>query len=282
LTEIEGEFKDLSEQICTRTDTQSPSWRLYTRKNFLWPYSLVSFAFFLGHFSGMTTLQTYAVKIFSTLNAPIDKYYATIFLGVAEVLGCILSACLVHYVGKRVMNFLSLIGCGSCFFSAALYAHSLDVKYLETAARASDAGTWIPTTLLIGAAFFTHSGIRILPWMLIGEVYSNETRATASGLSGGLSYIFGFISNKIFLKMVAFMTLPGTFWFYSGSCFGGAVILYFVLPETEGKTLFEITEHFAGRDKIDNRVQRARTPKSGQVNRGFAADEERATHESKL
>lgn len=55
--------------------------KLYTKRNFLKSFGLVVLAFVLGHFSGMTTLQTYSVAIFATLNAPIDKYYATIILG---------------------------------------------------------------------------------------------------------------------------------------------------------------------------------------------------------
>lgn len=55
--------------------------QLYTKKNFLKPFALVTLTFALGHFSGMATLQTYAVNIFATLKAPIDKYYATIILG---------------------------------------------------------------------------------------------------------------------------------------------------------------------------------------------------------
>lgn len=46
--------------------------------------------------------------------------------------------------------------------------------------------------------------------------------------------------------MLATMTLPGTFWFYSSISLLGCLILYFVLPETEGRTLIEIEEHFSG------------------------------------
>lgn len=42
------------------------------------------------------------------------------------------------------------------------------------------------------------------------------------------------------------MTLPGTFWFYSSVAFIGAIVLYFVLPETEGRTLVEIEQHYSG------------------------------------
>ena len=29
---------------------------------------------------------------------------------------------------------------------------------------------WVPLTLLLGSAFLSHTGIRLIPWMLIGEV----------------------------------------------------------------------------------------------------------------
>lgn len=46
--------------------------------------------------------------------------------------------------------------------------------------------------------------------------------------------------------MLNTMTLPGTFWFYSAVAITGSVVLYFVLPETEGRTLMEIERHFSG------------------------------------
>lgn len=88
---------------------------LYMKKSFLVPYGLVSLTFFCGHFSGKTPLQTYAVQIFNTLKAPVDKYYATFLLGMAELLGTILCVILVHFTGKRPLVLISTIGCGLCF-----------------------------------------------------------------------------------------------------------------------------------------------------------------------
>lgn len=64
--------------------------------------------------------------------------------------------------------------------------------------------------------------------------------------------------------MLATMTLPGTFWFYSSVSLIGCVILYFALPETEGRTLIEIEEHFAGGRCLEDTEKR--TPDS---DRGF-------------
>lgn len=291
------------------------------------------------------------------MKAPVDKYFATIFLGAAELIGALTCVLLVHVTGKRPLVFTSLIGCGLCFCGAATYANylnlvpgaavnnvvanvsSLDKSMFIDERNLTDAsivysndhatnsyasadelihstfattddftGTttdaydstyyyddvndtlsdqfdefgdnrstdayhttdevphasrahgpkadgnilplsenpyhWMPLTLLIGGAYFAHIGIRLIPWMLIGEVFPVSVRSGASGISSGIGYIFGFLSNKLFLGMVANLTLPGTFWFYSAIALIGCITLYFVLPETEGKTLLEIEKYF--------------------------------------
>jgi hypothetical protein len=240
--------------------------RPYSKKTFLHPYLIILLCFFIGHFSGMTTLQTYAVQIFHTLKAPIDKYYATEILGILELAGTITCVCLVKKTGKRPLVFMSTIGIGICFLGTATYAYYLDripggrpvnnivanhsmipqlniiplsttmrnleletttdvietttdfpgtdfeedendletttPFGLETVAKEIQSNweiskndvnitvdeylnrthkdpifvgeknkySWIPLTLLLGSAFFSHAGIRIIPWMLIGEV----------------------------------------------------------------------------------------------------------------
>lgn len=111
---------------------------------------------------------------------------------------------------------------------------------------------------------FSTIGIRIIPWVLIGEVYPVNVRSNASGLSGGVGYIFAFLSNKLFLTMVATLTLSGTFWFYSAVAFIGCIIFYFTLPETEGRTLLEIEEHFLGKRSLSEKPL-----KSNQIENGI-------------
>lgn len=105
---------------------------------------------------------------------------------------------------------------------------------------------WLPLALLLSGALLSHIGIRLIPWMLIGEVFPVSVRSGGSGMSSGIGYLFGFFANKLFLGMVANLTLPGTFWLYSFVALVGCAILYFTLPETEGKTLLEIESFFIG------------------------------------
>lgn len=283
---FEGVKKEFDELYRNLTDRNTPAGvfvKAFTRRTFVLPYFICSLAFFIGHFSGMTTLQTYAVPIFAQLKAPVDKYFATMLLGIVELIGTGLCVMLVRFVGKRRLTFFSTFGCSFCFFSTAIYAFFIDdipgeipinnvianitmqienastiaesftaiattesglafttefISQVQVAANAtastgelhSNQHSWIPLTLLLASALLSHSGIRLLPWMLIGEVYPAKIRGVSSGLTGGTSYIFGFLANKLFLTMVAGLTLPGTFLLYSCVSAVGCFILFLILP----------------------------------------------------
>nr|XP_022901110.1 facilitated trehalose transporter Tret1-like [Onthophagus taurus] len=285
---VEKEFNDLKVHIeSDNKKSFKDNLRLFSKKNFLWPFGVVALTFFLGHFSGMTTLQTFAVQIFLSINAPIDKYVSTVILGCAELVGCILCVFLIHKLGKRLLNFISLIGTSICFVVVATYVYLNDVNHFNqknvnitnsmNLSLNSDTDmvyNWTPLIFLILAALLSHIGIRILPWVLTGELYSNETRAAGSGFSSAIGYIFGFLANKTFLYIVDGLTLAGTFWLNAAIGLIGCLLLYIYLPETEGKSLHEIADHFNGGIKLDNLVKKKCSRKdkldiNGMDNKGF-------------
>ncbi|XP_015600089.1 facilitated trehalose transporter Tret1 [Cephus cinctus] len=216
-------------------------WIGYTRRTFYLPFTLMIVTFFISAFGGVHSLQTFAVVIFSELNAPIDNYTAAVFLGAAELAGTLICISAIHFTGKRKLSFLSTVGTGLGFFGTAVYTYMIDEGKLN-----GEKYTWVPMTLLIGAAFMSHVGIKLLPWILIGEVFPGQVRSGASGAASSIAYVFNFIVNKVFLYMNEGITLAGTFWFYASVNLLGTVALYFILPETEGRTLEEIENHYAG------------------------------------
>ncbi|XP_049786162.1 facilitated trehalose transporter Tret1-like [Schistocerca cancellata] len=220
---------------------QQPAWRNYLKRTFVRPYLLVSASFAIGHFCGMTTVQTYAVVVFSQLGAPAGRYTATLLLGVAQLLGALTGVCSVHRFGKRPLALLSAAGNGACFVVVAILA-------AHSGPASEDSNTWTPSLILVAASFMSHVGLRMLPWILIGEVYPAEVRGTASGASGSMGYILGFAANKSFLSLVHTVSLAGTLMLYGCVSLLGCVLLFFVLPETEGHSLHEIEAHFARTD----------------------------------
>lgn len=101
----------------------------FTKRTFILPFILIFVGFVFGHFSGMTPLQTFSIQILSSYRVPINEYYATIFLGAAQVIGCLIGMVLIRSVGKRGLVLASFIGCGLCFFALATQSHLREGSY---------------------------------------------------------------------------------------------------------------------------------------------------------
>jgi len=233
--EVQTELLELNKSFTAEsTETKKrPHWRAYLKRSFVQPFLLVIFAFFLGHFGGITTLQTYAVSIFATVGSPLDKFVSTVLLGLSQLMGSLVCVGTVKMTGKRPLALFSTCSGGICFIAVVCYSY-FGIK----------AFPWFPLVGLVAAAFLSHVCLRLLPWILIGEVFPNEVRGTASGACGGVGYILGFTANKSYLYSLSLLGLQGTFLMYAATNILGCVALYFFLPETEGLTLHEIEGYF--------------------------------------
>lgn len=142
---------------------------------------------------------------------------------------------------------------------------------METFAESNKLKFWVPLVLLIGSAIFASGGIIIIPWILIAEIFPSSVRSVAAGISIGTGHVFAFLANKLFLDMMSLMSLQGTFGFYAFISLAGTVILYYALPETEGRTLQEIESHYTGGPKLTDR--KSSVAQKGFNNTGYNRDE---------
>ncbi|KAF5299384.1 hypothetical protein FQR65_LT09425 [Abscondita terminalis] len=235
----------------------------FVKKSFIWPFGIITFCFMLAQFSGASTLQTYAISIFATLNVPISSYYATLYLSITQFISSIVGGLFMYLLGRRKLVFVSLTGICVCNVLIAIYATLNDIKYVllideNDISSQIETLNWIPLTLLISLSFVDHIGVYLLPWVIIGELYSHRTRSVGCGISSAVSYLINFVSNKLYFRIIDSFTIFGTYMLYASICFIGIIIMYYILPETEGKTLQEISDHFEGITKLDKNIRRKR------------------------
>ncbi|KAH1022582.1 facilitated trehalose transporter Tret1 isoform X2 [Dendroctonus ponderosae] len=259
--QVEKEFQEIRKSIeVSAQEDSNRTWRsnlqLYMEGRFIKPFLLIALTFVTAYF-GLTPVTAYAVEIFNLLQVPLSSYYATVLMGSLNLIATILCAIILRFFGKRLLAFIALSGVSLCFIITASYCFLNDIYFFSSSAAASTS-SWIPMVALMGMGFFSYLVVFGLPWILMGEIYHNEIRDTATGLSAAIGYLIGFLASKTFQQMVSAVTLPGVFLFYSGVAVGGILALYFLLPETEGKSLAECCQHYSGGSKLDNRVCRNR------------------------
>ena len=121
-------------------------------------------------------------------------------------------------------------------------------SYLRSQATATVETDLLDFLPLIGvniAAVSYQLGLGPIGWAYISELYPVDLRAALAGFSSMAINFFIFLVVKTFpaLKASALESC-GTYWLYAGVAVCAALFGATVLPETKGKTLAEVSEHF--------------------------------------
>mmetsp|Transcript_39749 Transcript_39749/g.63774 ORF Transcript_39749/g.63774 Transcript_39749/m.63774 type:complete len:134 (-) Transcript_39749:121-522(-) len=82
-----------------------------------------------------------------------------------------------------------------------------------------------------------------ISWLMPSEVYSTGKRGKAQSAAVTLNRIVSGTIAISFLSISKALTVPGTFFLFCGIAFIVTVWYFFVVPETKGLTLEEITSH---------------------------------------
>lgn len=80
----------------------------------------------------------------------------------------------------------------------------------------------------------------------MGELFTTETKAVASGLAVMLNWFLVFLVTKTFPSMQDSLGAAVTFWIFAGIMVFATVFEYLFIPETKGKTLQEIQNELNG------------------------------------
>ena len=82
-----------------------------------------------------------------------------------------------------------------------------------------------------------------------GELLPVSVRSFGSGLLGIIDSLSSFLSVKLVPTLGDLIGLHGTFFVYFCVCVSTGCIMFFILPETSGKTLEDVEKIFASKTK---------------------------------
>ncbi len=182
----------------------------------------------LQQWSGINILFNYAEEVFRAAGLGANQIFLDIVVtGAINLIFTVAAMAVVDRLGRRPLMLIGCVGIGVSHLLAGLAYYTgqkgIPVLILTLCAIACYAMTLAPLT-----------------WVLIAEIFPNRLRslgvsAAVSALwisSFALTYSFPFINRSL--------GSAGSFFTYGAICFVGAVFVFFLVPETKGRTLEEL------------------------------------------
>lgn len=219
----------------------------YLQRSFCLPLVSVCFIFIIRAFMGTETLQVFAEVIFYESNIPYVNYM-TVALYAVDILGTIAYIFFVNLLGKKKLLFISLVGSALSYSIIATSKILISKRYWE-----ADGYNWIPAITILLSVFITTSGVDTIVIILTAELFPSKFRDVGAGIGLFVCSVSLATLNYSFMYLKELITMPGVFIFFAVNSVIGLVTFYFIVPETEGRSLAEIEEHYAGIKKLENR-----------------------------
>ena len=194
--------------------------------------------------TGGNVLILHMVAILNDFEVPIPAGWASAGLGLYQLIGGLSSIAVCSIVSRRKFYVCS----GICIFLGnfllALIVHLKNYEFFMDSLKEYPAISWIPLiALLLYFAGYSMGWVSVC-FMLIGELLPSNGREMGSFIAVECSNISATILVKYLPQLKLHLGLDGLFGLFSAVSIFAIVFAYTCVPDTFGKTLEEIEEHY--------------------------------------
>lgn len=189
----------------------------------------------LQQISGITPIFSFLPDIFRAAGtATGDAFLQSVLVGLINLIFTLFALWLVDLAGRKT---LILAGTSLQFVALGL------VGWIYHARGSGVAIVVLIMVFVAGHAF----GNGVACWVIISEIYPAKVRGRAMSIATTALWMIGYLGNQLFPLMMKNLKESGTFWTFSAGALLTLVFVFFVVPETRGRTLEEITLFWTSR-----------------------------------
>lgn len=196
---------------------------------------------FFQQFSGINAVIFYTNSIFRSAGSKIPSEIATIIIGVVQTIATYISSLLIEKAGRRLLLLQSCIIMGLSLIVLGVY-----FKLKSDSYNVASFG-WVPLISMILFIVSFSMGYGPIPWMMMAELFPVEFRGAATGVTVITNWVLVFVVTLCFPIMEAALGIHNCFWFFAAFMVGSVVFVFFLVPETKGKTVSQIQSILAGK-----------------------------------
>ena len=233
---------ELDEQRKALTEAQRNQTSFFTAiksraatKGFIIAFGLM----FFQQLSGVNAIIFYSGSIFEDVMEG-KAAWPTIVVGAMQVAAVFVSTLIVDKLGRRLLLLVSSLSMCVTTFVLGFYF------YLNENGTDTKPFNILPLICICGFIILFSLGFGPIPWMMMGEIFSSQIKGVAGSSACLFNWLMAFIVTKFYSTVKTAIGGSGTFWIFSVICGLAVVFVFFVVPETKGKTLEQIQIELGG------------------------------------
>ncbi|XP_063630220.1 facilitated trehalose transporter Tret1-like [Cydia splendana] len=210
------------------------------KKEFFKPVLLLFALYIMLSCGGAPVMGAYSVTILELLMPKANANFWMVALDCQRLLFTGAAIFVVNKIKRRPMLFFigALCAGSQLLMGAYLFAKNNDYLPFDS--------LWIPGVLISLQMLSISMGMQPLPAVIAGEVCPLQHRSLAGGIGLTALSVSAFIVLKTFPGLISVVGLEGTLAVYAGVIAACLAVAWVLLPETSGRTLQQIEEHFRG------------------------------------
>lgn len=186
------------------------------------------FLAFLQQWSGINVVIYYASDIFQAAGYNLKQMMLNIVvIGGVMVLSVFITIFTVDKFGRKK---LLLIGTGAMAVLYGLIGYSFFVSQ----------GGWVIVILVLTNVMFYSFTLAPLLWVVLSEIFPTRIRGAAISVGALAHWIGNFTLTYFFPVIKENLGWATNFWLYGVICAFGFLVIFFLFPETKGKSLEEL------------------------------------------
>ncbi|KAK7075170.1 hypothetical protein SK128_010324 [Halocaridina rubra] len=197
------------------------------------PVLLLLIILILRELGGEYIIFSYSVAIFEEAQVNMDAFTCTVLVGVLRMTFTIISSLMLDRFGRRPLLLITTFLCAAASMLSGIFALT---------------GTWGSSwIILISVLTYVASyglGLGPIPWGLAGEMIPTPVRTVGGPICIFFYSLAVFGISHLFPMFIEAFGIAYVFFLFASSLVVLFVILWFVFPETKGKTLNELQGAF--------------------------------------
>ncbi|XP_049957189.1 facilitated trehalose transporter Tret1-like [Schistocerca serialis cubense] len=185
---------------------------------------------------GINAVLFYSQSIFIAAGGSVSDIVAPMIINGTMLVESCFAPFLVDRVGRRRLLLFSSTGMCLALIPLGVFFVLSDAK------QDVESIGWIPVTALIFYIIVYTPGYGCLPFTVSGEVFPPNVKIVAMPMAACVSWFMSFIVTRFYEDIALAVGNGGPFFVFAGCALLVTIYVYFVVPETKGKTLEEIQE----------------------------------------